>query len=62
MHVAECRYSGNLKFHMKLNEDEMKCYTKYKVNTTSFFNARAKNRVISVFLLKKIHVADTVET
>ena len=45
-----------------LKEGRMKCYTKYKVNATNCFVAIAQNRVISEFLVLKIHLSNTVET
>ena len=48
---------------MKLSESKIKYYTKYKVNATNFFfYARAQNKVISAFLVLKLHLSNTAET
>ena len=54
-------YSGNLKFYMKVNKGKMKYHTKYKVYATSILDVRAQNRVISAFLVLKMHLSNTVE-
>ena len=46
---------------MKVNESKMKYYTKYKVNSASILDDRAKNKAISVFLILKIPFFDTLE-
>ena len=47
---------------MKVNEDKMKYYTKYKVNAKSILDVSAQNRVILAFLVLKMHLSNTVET
>ena len=47
---------------MKVNEGKIKYYTKYKVNATSTWVVRVRNKVISPFLVLKMHVSNTAET
>ena len=47
---------------MKVNKGKMNYHTKYKVYATSILDVRAQNRVISAFLVLKMHLSNTVET
>ena len=47
---------------MQVNEGKLNYYTKYKVNATSILDVGAQNRVISLFLVLKMHLSNTVET
>ena len=47
---------------MKVNEDKMKYYIKYKVNATSILDVRVQNKAILAFLVLKMHLSNTVET
>ena len=47
---------------MMVNKGKMKYYTKYKVYATSILDVKAQNKVISEFLVLKMHLSNTVET
>ena len=47
---------------MMVNKGKMKYYTKYKVYATSILDVKAQNKVISEFLVLKMHLCNTVET
>ena len=47
---------------MQVNEGKLNYYTKYKVNATSILDVGAQNKVISPFLVLKMHLSNTVES
>ena len=49
--ITCCRYSGNLKFYMMVNGHELQYRTKFQDNAPNIWEARTKNKEISVFLL-----------
>ena len=62
MKNAFSRYSGVLKFYMKVNDDEMKLSSKFGTNGASSLDAIIQNMIISAYSVSKLHLPDTVET
>ena len=47
---------------MKVNEGKIKYYTNYKINATTIWDVRTRNKVILAFLVLKMHLSNTVKT